>query len=151
MYSLLQCYANAAEIDAGLRLIEDAEKSGLFNRKFNQSWTLLNAGRLLMLSGIEKPEHIKKAEYYLRRAYRAAEIQKGGELSYVLYARAMVEYIKGNRSAWTNDLTNLVVIDPRVRDWPAGDRPDPWFQLLLRKFPKLADDFERVLRSKANG
>jgi hypothetical protein len=146
LYSLMQCYANAAELDAGLRLIEDTEKSGLFNRNTNQVWTLLNAGRIYFLASLDRPELASKATYYIDRAERAARLEKGGEMSYVLYTRAILEYSKDIKGDWASNLTRLIAIDPRAKDWPSDDRSDAWFQLLMRKHPKIYDDFERTLR-----
>lgn len=151
LYSLLQCYASNAELDAGIRLVEDSEKAGLFSRRFNEIWTLLNAGRIYTLASVDKPELSAKADYYLGRAQRAAEIQKGGDLSYVLYAKAVLEYTRSNKVGWTQLLVNLVEIDPRARDWPTGDRPEPWFQLLLKRYPQLFEDFNNTLRGSAGG
>lgn len=151
IYNLLLCYANAAEVDAGIRLIEDVEKSGLFSRKLTQTWTLLNAGRVLMLAGLDKKEHLAKAGYYLGRARRAAQLQKGGDIAYVLYAEAILEYVQGNEHNWRHHLRSLVAIDPRSREWPSSDRVDPWFQLLLQRFPDIGKHFDRVLRHRTAG
>ena len=121
-YSLLTCYVNAAKLDSATRLVADAERAGLFDRKFNQTWTLLNAGRLYTLTGLENSGDHAKAEYFLERARRAAELQNGGDLSYVLYAQAILEYVKGNRPGCTDYLKSLVKIDPRAREWPHADR-----------------------------
>lgn len=148
LYSLLMCYANVADIDGGLRLLEETEKSGLFARKFNEVWTLLNAGRLLTLASITKPELETKARYFLSRARRAAELQKGGEMSYVLYAQAIHEYTRKNDTEWRKLLARAIELDPRVKEWPASDRPDPWFELMLRKFPNFYTDFNKALTAQ---
>jgi hypothetical protein len=95
---------------------------------------------------ISDSENVKKAEYYLSRAQRAAELQKSGDLSYVLYGRAILEYIKGNMPLVESCLSQLISIDPRARDWPSADRPEAWFQLLMTKYPKLSEDFEGLLK-----
>lgn len=147
LYNLLMCYANGGQVDAGIQLLEEVERSGLFSRKTNQIWTLLSAGRVYLLAALEKPELFKKADYYLGRARRASELQKSGDLSYVLYAQATSEYMQGRKSISEEYLHSLIEMDPRARDWPSYDRPDPWFQMILKKHPKYADDFEKALKS----
>lgn len=152
LWSLLNCYVNSADLDAGLRLLEDIEKGGgLFSKRFSEFWTLQNISRLLILASIDKPELSNKAEYYVGRAIRSAELLKGGELSYALYAKAIFEYTRPNQLDWRASLVKAVNIDPRVRDWPTEDRPDPWIQLVLRKYPKFIEEFNLTAKGITDG
>jgi tetratricopeptide (TPR) repeat protein len=149
-YCLLMCYVNNGDLDAGVRLLDNAKNAGLLDRKFNQVWTLLNAGRLYTLLAISDPRYQKSAEYYLARAQRAAELQKGGDIAYVLYARALYEYVRGNKEKAAYNITRLVSIDPRSRDWLKDDRTDPWFQMILKKYPSFPEDLHRMMGAKSN-
>lgn len=149
--NLLTSYAGGANIDAGLRLLESAERSGMLVRKYSGIWTQLNAARLYMIAGVGDGKYIKSAEYHFGRAERAAETLSGGEMAYVLYSKGIFQYLVGNEDGARATYQRMAELDPRARQWPAADRAEPWFQTLLKVRPTLQADLENLFEAKSGG
>jgi tetratricopeptide (TPR) repeat protein len=149
--NLLICYASGANVEAGLKLLESADRSGMLVRKFSGVWTQLNAARLYMIAGVKDGKYIKSAEYHFDRAERAAQTLIGGELSYVLYSEGIFWYLRGDEKRARSLFQRMAELDPRTRRWPEGDRAEPWFQHLLKVQPTLQSDLENLFEVKSGG
>jgi len=142
--SLLNCYASGGLTDAGLRLLESAERTGMMVRKFSTVWAQLNAGRVYMVAGVRDSKHIKAAEYHLDRAERIAQTLSGGETAYVLYSQGIFWYLRGDEPRARALFQRMAELDPRTTKWPEGDRAEAWFQQLLKVRPTLQADLESL-------
>jgi predicted Zn-dependent protease len=149
--SLLASYVGGANTEAGLRLLESADRNGMLVRKFSGVWTQLNAARLYMVAGVNDGKYIKSAEYHFGRAERAAQALSGGEMSSVLYSQGIFQYLTGDDAKARSTFQRMVELDPRTRQWPAGDRAEPWFQRLLKARPTLQADLEDLFEVKSGG
>lgn len=147
-YQLAGAYATSAEIQAGLKLIEDAERAGLLLRKYSSVWSHLNVARIYMLAASSEEKYKALAQSYFDKAERAASRSKGGEIAYVLYSRGVHELMYGQDARADGTFREIAEIDPRAEKWPEGDRPDPWFQLALKVRPTLQADMESRLSAK---
>jgi predicted Zn-dependent protease len=144
-YQLASAYASGAEIEAGLKLLNEAERNGLLLRRYSSVWSQLNVARIYMLASIADSKHKPQAEVYFDKAERAASRSKGGEMAYVLYSRGIFELLNRNEAKAKSVLRSLADIDPRTQKWPEADRPEPWFQLVLRVRPKLQEELEALM------
>jgi tetratricopeptide (TPR) repeat protein len=146
--NLVMSYASGAEIEPGLRLLESAEKSGLFIRRYATVWAHLNAARLYMLAGVQDGKYIKSAEYHFGKAERAASRMKGGETAFVLYSQGIFYLLTGADDKARTSYQLMLEMDPRTRKWPEGDRQEPWFQHLMKVRPKLQEELEALFDVK---
>lgn len=144
-FNLMACYVNIADVEAGTKLYEQAEKNDLFKLKFRSFWTYLQVGRLFMLKGLEDKKYNSTSIHFLDKAENIASKYESADIVFPKYAKLMIEIINGKTEQASLLGSELTEISPKTKQWPEADFNEKWFQIFLKKDKKFNDKLSKAL------
>ena len=134
--------------EAAAQVVEKAEQSGTFPRKFQMPLSFNNAGWALLARDIDQPSKLNKAYRYLKHAEDLAARDNDPELAYPLANLAVYYFALGEVSKAQAYVSRWRQIDRSPWREPADEN---WYRRLSQSKPERATEMKDLFNTGAQG
>jgi len=138
---LTDCLIHQNASEAAAQVVEKAEQSGTFPRKFQMLLSFNNAGWALLARDIDQPSKLDKAYRYLKRAEDLGARDDDPELTYPLSNLAVYYFALGDASKARGYVSRWRQIDKSPWVEPVDES---WYQRLSQSKPAMAAEMKEV-------